>query len=80
MEPRTVGRFTRCCWISSRENYPVASPRRVRHGREDVLIVRLANPPSATTDVSDAETGFFVDTPYERLFERNSSFRHGLVV
>ena len=58
----------------------LASAVRVRHDREEVLIVRLAAPPSAPTDVSNAKPGQFMNAPYERLFERNGSVGYGRVM
>ena len=44
---------------------------RVRHDRENVLIVRLAAPPSAATDVPDAQPGLIMNPLNERLFDCN---------
>jgi hypothetical protein len=40
-----------------------------RHDREDILVVGLAAPPSAATDVPNTKLGLSVDAPYERLFK-----------
>src|SRR6266487_200482 len=60
-------------------SYPTGFVR-VRHDCENVLIVRLAAPPSAPTDVPDAQPGLIMNPPYERLFDCNSSFRYGCVM
>lgn len=53
---------------------------RVRHDRENVLIVRLAVPPSAATDVPDAQPGLIMNPMYERLFDCNGRLGYGRVM
>ena len=47
---------------------------RVRHDGENVLIVRLAAPPSAPTDVPDAQADLIMNSLNEHLFDGNGSF------
>src|SRR6266542_1170104 len=53
---------------------------RVGHDRENVLLVRLAAPPSAAADVSDAQPGLIMNPLYEHLFDCNGSLRYGRVM
>lgn len=49
------------------------------HGREDILVVLPAVPPTAPPDVADAKAGLFVNAPSERLLECNRRFGHARV-